>query len=125
MATTTIAPKAPKTAATEKNGKATKPVPSANGKPAASTKAVKSKRLRLFELLAKKPGGLGNAEIRAALNTESIASICRDEAIAGRLKATVEEGRTGKIFSLSASGRKALEKGTVDSAAAPKAEWKN
>jgi hypothetical protein len=104
--------------------KTTKPAAEKNGKPASAKSTAKSKRLRLFELLEKNPAGLGNADIRAKLKTEVIAAICRDEAVAGRLKVLVPpEGKTGKLFALSAAGRKSLEKGTVDSEAAPKAEW--
>lgn len=102
--------------------KATK-VPSANGSAKAPKSGKESKRLRLFKLLAKYPAGLGNAKIREKLDTDSIARICRDEAVAGRLKVTVApEGEQGKRFTLSAAGKKALEKGTVDSNAAPVSE---
>jgi hypothetical protein len=92
-----------------------------------------SKRLRLFKLLNEveadrkrrglSPRGLNNGKIRASLKTESVAALCRDEAVAGRLKVLRHEDGRGMFFCLSAAGRKALEKGTVDSEAAPKGEW--
>lgn len=85
-----------------------------------------SKRVRLFKLLAKYPNGLNNADIREKMETDAIAAMCRDEAVFGRLKVLIpEEGKHGKRFVLSAKGKQALEKGTVDSNAAPKGEWKD
>jgi hypothetical protein len=91
--------------------------PAANG-----TAKADSKRVRLFKLLAKYPQ-LGNAAIREKLGTDSIAATCRDEAVYGRLRAEKLEGETGLRFSLTARGKKALEKGTVDSDKAPAADW--
>lgn len=90
--------------------------------PATSTK--ESKRVRLFKLLSKNPNGLNNAGIRANLETESIAAICRDEVQHGRLKIVASEGR-GLHFTLSAKGKSDLDKGKVDDNAAPKADWKD
>lgn len=84
----------------------------------------KTKRLRLFELLAKKPGGLTNPELLTALDTSSIATMCRDEACAKRLKILPkEEGDRGMRFALSAIGQAALKNGTVDSKAPGKGSW--
>ncbi len=107
--TTTATVKAPKTAAA-KPAKATAP-------------KADSKRVRLFKLLAKKPGGLTNVQIREALKTDAIAAMCRDEVAHGRLKHGIpEEGSRGAVFALSAKGRVALEKVKVDSDKAPVAK---
>lgn len=89
-------------------------------------RTAKSKRLRLFELLADHPDGLDNVQIRAALDTQSIAAMCRDECVAEtpRMKYIIpEEDKRGKRFVLTKAGHRALEKGTVDSAAPPAGRW--
>lgn len=80
-----------------------------------------SKRLRLFTLLAKcpNPHGMTAATIRKKLQTSSICAILKAECMADqpRIRRYVpEEGqeRHGYSFGLTARGRKALDKGTVD-----------
>jgi hypothetical protein len=82
-----------------------------------------SKRTRLFKLLSKKPNGLTNVQIREALKTQSIAAMCRDEVVHGRLKRVASpEGSRGAVFALTAKGKSDLEKGKVDSNKAPVAK---
>lgn len=115
----------PKKAATipAKSVKAAAATP-AKAKSAKATSDKKTKRVRLFELLAKKPNGMTNPELLTALGTNSIATMCRDEACAKRLKILPkEDGDRGMRFALSALGLKALEGGTVDSKAPGKGSW--
>lgn len=91
---------------------------------AVTASAKKTKRVRLFELLAKNPRGLTNPQLLEKLGTNSIATMCRDEACAKRLKILPkEEGDRGMRFALSAIGQTALKNGTIDSKAPGKGSW--
>ena len=104
----------------KKTGKGSKA--SANGKPHKD-----SKRVRLFKLLAKGQytDGLTGSLIRTKLETDSICSILKDECLSPtpRIKRRPPvEGEIGHRFSLTAAGRAALEKVTIDSNAPDKAK---
>lgn len=85
-------------------------------------------RLRMFKLLAK--GGQTGAKIAEKLELSGIPNILRDEGIMAnppRIKREMIEGTRGVVYSLTAAGKKALEKGTVNSeapAAATGKDWK-
>lgn len=101
----------------------TEGTPRKKGRPAGSTNNGESKRLRLFKLLDRYPEGLDNVNIRKALKTETIAAVCRDETVYGRLKLVYNPESRGKVFTLSAKGRQALKGGKVDSDKAPVGKW--
>lgn len=128
------APVAAKPAKAKKAGKA-----KANGKPAKkaakkATKPAKAKkastprgdsiRLRTFRLLAK--GEMTGRAVMEKLGLKGVPACLKDEALCDnpRIKRTstpTETGADGPThYQLTAAGRKALEKGTVDSEAAPR-----
>lgn len=108
----------------------------ANGKPAKkpAKKAAKAKkastprgdsiRLRTFRLLAK--GEMTGRAVMDKLGLKGVPACLKDEALCDnpRIKRTSPPTATGADgpthYVLTAAGRKALEKGTVDSEAAPR-----
>jgi len=85
-------------------------------------------RLRTFQLLNKHPNGLTGAQIKERLELGGIPSLLKDEGCAAtpRIKRQTQENVRGVVYVLSAAGRKALEKDTVDSDTPEKAagqEW--
>lgn len=100
--------------------KATKAAPKSSGGP--------SIRERVFALLNKSPNGLTGGQIKDKLGLGGIPSLLKDEGVCDkpRIKRISEEGVRGVLYTLTALGKKAVEKGTVDSEAAPLAsgqEW--
>lgn len=120
------AKKAPKKAAAKKGTKKA----AAKGKSKKETKPRgESIRLRGFKLLAK--GDLTGAQVKEKLGLSGVPSFLKDEAVIAtpRVKRfTVPNPETGADgpthYTLTAAGKKALEKGTVDSEAAPRSVGK-
>ena len=79
-----------------------------------------TQRSRVFKMLTKKKEMTGR-EIAEALGIKGIPNFLKDEAIAGRMNQTKYENPTGTstpaLYSLTASGLKAVKNNTVDSEA--------
>lgn len=104
----------------------------AKSAPAKAAKAPKEKsgpsiRERVFTLLNKNPNGLSGAQIMEKLSLGGIPALLKDEGIAAtpRIKRQIVEGTRGCTYILTAAGKKAVEKGTVDSEAAESAKGKD
>jgi len=82
-------------------------------------------RLRVFQLLNKKPSG--GAEVKDKLGLSGIPSLLKDEAICAkpRICRKVEEGRRGVVYHLTALGKKDLVSGKVDENAADSSAGKD
>lgn len=110
-----------------KTKKATKKPAKKAAKKAAAKKAPVKRgdtvRLRVFKLLAK--GKFTGKQVMEKLSLTGIPSLLKDEAVCKPPRITRdysprESGAQGPAeYTLTAAGRKALEKGTVDSEAAP------
>lgn len=95
---------------------------SAKKAPASVKKAAggPSIRVRVFNLLAKSIDGLKGSQIQEKLGLKGIPALLKDEGVCDKpriKRAANPEGR-GVLYSLTARGKQAVEKGTVDSDAA-------
>ena len=88
-----------------------------------STPRGPSIRLQVFKLLAKATDGLSGGAIKEKLELGGVPSLLKDEGCAAnpRIKRHVNAEGRGVLYLLTAAGKKALEKDTVDSVAPKKA----
>lgn len=117
---------AAKASAKKPAGKATEKAPTKKAAVKKNTEAKETIRSRVFSLLAQHPDGLSGAEIMAELELGGIPALLKDEGIADtpRIKRGKLEGTRGTVYKLTALGKKAVDKGTVDSEAAESAKGK-
>ncbi len=84
-------------------------------------------RSQVFTLLAKHSDGYTGAQIMEKLNLKGIPALLKDEGVSAtpRIKRASVEGVRGVVYQLTAAGRKAVEKDTVDSDAPESASGKD
>lgn len=84
-------------------------------------------RLRTFQLLAKSADGLTGREIMEKLGLSGIPALLKDEGCSDQPRIRREVAAEGRavVYKLTAAGKKAVEKDTVDSEPAPKASGKD
>lgn len=110
---------APATAAVKGTKKAAvKTAPAPTKKKA--TSAEGTIRSRVFHLLQMNPQGLTGGQVMGKLSLSGIPALLKDEGVRDnpRIKRETQEGVRGVLYLLTAAGKKAVEKGTVDSDAA-------
>ena len=74
-------------------------------------------RQKVFDLLYKSSEGLTGGEIKEALEINTVPMLLKDEGVCEnpRIKRIKVEGTRGVKYMLTPRGRKAVEKGTIDS----------
>lgn len=97
------------------------PKKKAPAKKAAKKRGGDSTRVQVFKMLAKHPDGLTVADIQKRLELKGKPSFVKHEALRDkpRIKREKHADTRAMLYSLTAAGKAAIEKGTVDSDAAP------